>query len=295
MRILLYSSEMMDVIDDDKNNNNARTLPKTGQLLIQRYKVNDHSLFNNYASFCNAAQIPGFVNINAKDCVLGMDPPRLRRHWRPSLYDYFGFSMKNLQEVTTDKFSRDNNFDLLPPLITDSSDQGAIFEERKPSFFFIKSTLMIESQEDKLDGRRVASWSEVEHFVPVIYKSNHYYICPGGEKALIYRVLHPKKLFFTEKGQRIIAALLVKSFSPSYHVSGIRLILPKHFAQINEVSNWDGISVYEIKVQIPFPVVTTHIVPDQCHSSVQVVALDYGNNIIDVQMEEDDFGDDSTV
>jgi hypothetical protein len=107
-------------------------------------------------------------------------------------------------------------------------------------------------------------------------------------------VLHPKKLFFTEKGQRIIAALLVKSFSPSYHVSGIRLILPKRFAQINEVSNWDGISVYEIKVQIPFPVVTTNIVPDQCHSSVQVVALDDGNNIMDVQMEEDDYGDDST-
>jgi hypothetical protein len=96
-------------------------------------------------------------------------------------------------------------------------------------------------------------------------------------------VLHPKTLFFTEKGQRIIAALLEKSFNHSFHVSGIRLILPKHSAQINEVSNWDGISVYEIKVYIPFPVVTTHIVPDQCHSSVQVVGLDDGNNIMDVK------------
>ena len=93
-----------------------------GKILVQRYRVKDHYFRNKYASFCNAIQMPGIVHVHA-GALVEVNPPQ-QTHYSvfPSLYDYFGFSMKNPQEVSIDPSSRFVNFiELFPHTTIDNN------------------------------------------------------------------------------------------------------------------------------------------------------------------------------
>lgn len=270
---MYYSDDkkMMNSSSNQRTHNGVRLEPK---LLLQRYKFNNRTLFNRYASFCNAIQFPGLINISGHYCSVGRTP-NLDEHWRPSIFDYFGYCMTSLQEVSTDPNSRLNNFDILSP-IGDGGRGIAIFNDRKPPFFFIESRLVIESQSNDIDGNMNATYSSEEHFVAVIHKNDKYYICPGEENSLIYRVDCPEKVFFTQEGHGILALILRRSFENNCAVHNMCLLVPKRSMcqTINEVGNWDRTSVYEIEVHLPFPVVETSTIPAHNHSSVQIIRLD---------------------
>ena len=103
----------MPSIDD---NNYCGGEPK---LLVYRYKLPFRRRLNKYASFSNAIQYPGLVNIAAHNASMINTPNQLQL--TPTLYDYFGFGMGNLLNVRTDPNSRLDNFDIINPLLDNKS------------------------------------------------------------------------------------------------------------------------------------------------------------------------------
>jgi len=137
-----------------------------------------------------------------------------------------------------------------------------------------------------------ATYSSEEHFVAVIHKNDKYYICPGEENSLIYRVDCPEKVFFTQEGHGILNIILRRTFENNCAVHDMRLLVPKQSMcqTINEVANWDRTSMYEIKVHLPFPVVETSTIPEHNHSSVQIIRLD-DRSIVNIFTHDVDVGE----
>ena len=290
-------NEKMDI-----NHGNADHMIGKPKLLLLRYKVMDHSFLNKYASFCNAIQFPGFINISCQHGRLDRTP-NLSEHQRPDIYDYFGYRMENFGQVTIDPRTNCDKFHLLKKC---DNDGMRLFQDTNPPFFFIETTLMFqpkhhvvlqpEHHEDELndDYDDYSDWSWEEHFVPVIYKEGHYYICPSEEKALIYRVVRPEKLFFKEDGHQILRHILVKAFD-NCTCGNFRLLLPKRSAQFN-VANWDRTDAFQIKYHVhPYPLLRTSTIPEEFDSSVQLVSLDDKSKIksIDFHAMDDSFDPDS--
>ncbi len=233
-----------------------------------------------YKGFSNAIQYPGLINIAAQNGCLGKTPNLVQKP--PTIYDYFGYGMSNLLDVRTDPNSRRNNFDILNPRDSDKNERcKSLFQsEPKPRFFFIESRLA-KSRYKRYKGKvgNSVDHSFDEHYVAVVYKDEYYYICPGEENSLIYRVGCPNRIFLTEDGHAVLSVILKQSLGSDVALNRFRLLIPKlgitnSNSTIDGVGNWDRTSKYEIEFHMPFPVsLASAAVNYGCHSSVQVVTL----------------------
>ena len=164
----------------------------------------------------------------------------------------------------------------------DNIEQGlAIFLQTKPNYFLIESNI-IYNDEDINDGRATLDQERSDTlFVPVILKDNFYYMCPGEENSLIYRVHHPTDIFFTSKGHNLLQCLIGRVYTSKHfcYVGEISIVLPK---ESKPVTNWDKNSDYDISLCVPYPVVSTNTVPDITWCSVQTVPLNDTQYIKDV-------------
>jgi len=122
-------------------------------------------------------------------------------------------------------------------------------------------------------------------------KDNFYYICPGEENSLIYRVHHPTNIFFTSKGHDVLKSLIGKAFTTKYwcYAGEIHIVMPK---QSEPVTNWDNKSDFDIGICVPYPVVSTNTVPDSSWCSVQSISLNDGQYIKDVVVNYETTSDD---
>ncbi len=261
-----------NIMVNDNNDNKV--------ILVMRYKLQAPSIFLHYTTFCNLIQMPAWVNIMGQHSSIGRDLVTYNYHFQsPTIYDYFGIELKKLSATTETagrcKFHR--------PFPHDSEYGLALFVELKPNYFLIESEIHILSFVEDCGGDGRAKLDQRIHrlLVPVILKDNFYYICPGEENSLIYRVHHPTNIFFTSEGHDVLKSLIGKAFTP-YHwcyAGEIKIVLPK---QSKPVTNWDNKSNYDIGVCVPYPVVSTNTVPDSSWCSVQSVCLNDSQYIKDV-------------
>jgi len=252
---------------------------KQPKLLILRHKLQHRPYLNVYTSFSNAIQYPGLL----------LNTPMTNLLNPPSLSDYFGCVMSNLPSDTrTDKISLQNNFDILNPLDKNSRCKTLFQDETRPRFFFVESRLVIQSNRGGHGEKSSKFFSFEDHYVAIIYKDNHYYICPGEENSLIYRVGCPQRMFLTEEGHGILSILLGNSLGTNFGFFRFRLLIPKQHMNCGFVNicDWDHTSKCEIEIHVPFPVLSSATVSKDCHSSVQVVTLnDDIDFVVDVLVE----------
>ena len=227
-------------------------------------------------------QYPGLLTFALKTPTNSLQLP-------PTLNQYFhGLLTNNLSDNCTDRNSLQNSFDILDPL-----DNGCetLFQDEptRPRFFVIESNLVIQSIRGGVCGERKSNNFTFEnHYVAVIYKDNHYYIFPGEENSCIYRVGCPQKIFLTERGLGVLSILLRNSLGNDYGLIRFRLLIPKQHMScgFGNIYNWDHASNYEIGFHMPFPVLPSSTISNDCHSSVQVVTLHDDNGpIVDVLYE----------
>lgn len=287
---------MMSTTDDD---------PK---LLVLRYKSEYRFLLNTYCSFSNAIQYPGLVNFEGHRASIGNNKGNSSddddemvagsSEIPPSLFDYFGYGMTNLLQVVTDPNSLVNNFDILTNNDWSSPRCKMLFRNEPPRFFFIESRLAIQSKNKDYEGQMNYNYSFEDHYVAVVYKDEYYYICPGEENSLVYRVGCPEKIFLTEDGHRILSIILRDSLGTDFGLTKFRLLVPKQHINRNISKNngWDRKSTSLIKFQMPYPVLASASISHDCHSSVQVVKMiddkDFIVNILVGGEKDDDSSDD---
>ena len=249
------------------------------KLLLQRYRVQDHAWLNKYASFCSAIQHPGFVNITAQYLCPGKTPSSEvnEQCWLPSIHDYFGYRMQNFGDVTIDRMSSYENFQWLR---TFGEDELRLFQDIKPPFFFINARILflphhLHDPDDGIEDIVHNDWRWKDHWVPVIYKAGYYYICPCEENAVCYRVMRTEKLFFSDEDARqIVKHIIARALGTYCHCDNFSLLLPKKSAQFHvHVNNWDSSGPFEMKYYIPYPLTETGVVPENTHTSVQIVEL----------------------
>jgi hypothetical protein len=258
------------------------------KILLQRYRVEDHVWLNKYASFCSAIQYPGFVNVTHPQRSPDFRSTAEIKHLAPSIYDYFGYRMHNFGVVTTDQMAPCFQW-----LRTFEEDDLRLFQEIKPPFFFINTRILHypDNGNDNVLHYDNLRWKD--HWVPVIYKDSHYYICPCEEYAPIYRVLSPEKLFFSdEDGRQIIQFIIAKALGSYCHCNNFALLLPKRSAQFDvNVVNWDQATTYEMQYCIPYPLTMTAKVPEPNHTSVQIIKMNDDTLIKSIDFVDDDIDD----
>ena len=260
--------------------NNAVTANGETKLLIMRYKINSPIRFLHYSSFCNLVQMPAWINIMAHHSSIGEELVTSDFIWgSPTIYDYFGIEVKNLT-VTTEahgrlKFHRS---------FSHGAEGLTVFEELKPNYFLIESKILFQVEHCNGDGRVEVDQTIQTLLVPVIFKDNYYYICPGQENSYVYRIHHPKNLFFTSDGHEFLKSLLGKPFQENNwcYVTDIKIVMPK---QSKPVTNWDQKTDYDIGLCVPYPVVSTNKVPDDNRCSVQLVRLNDNHYIKDIVLD----------
>jgi len=256
------------------NNNNDNKL-----ILVMRYKLGAPSIFLHYTTFCNLIQMPGWVNIMGQHSSIGRELGTYNFYFQsPTVYDYFGIELKKLSAITTQTAGR---YNFHRPFPHDSEDGLALFVELKPNYFLIESEILSFVEDCGGDGKAKLDQRIDRLLVPVILKDNFYYICPGEENSLIYRVHHPTDIFFTSKGHDVLKSLIGKAFTTKYwcYAGEIHIVLPK---QSKPVTNWDNKSDFDIGICVPYPVVSTNTVPDSSWCSVQSVRLNDNQYIKDV-------------
>ena len=247
-------------------------------ILVMRYKLGAPSIILHYTTFCNLIQMPAWVNIMGQHSSIGREMETYNFHFQsPTIYDYFGIELKKLS-VTTQTAGR---YNFHRPFSHDSEDGLALFVELKPNYFLIESEILYFVEYCGGDGRAKLDQRIHRLLVPVILKDNFYYICPGEENSLIYRVHNPTKMFFTSNGHDVLKSLIAKAFTKAHwcYAGKIHIVMPK---QSKPVTNWDNKSNYDIGVCVPYPVVSTNTVPDNCWCSVQSVCLNDSQYIKDV-------------
>ena len=282
------------------NNHNNYNMNNDGHnenkfILVQRYKLDAPAVFLHYTTFCNLVQMPAWVNIMGQHSSIGEELKTYSFHWQsPTVYDYFGIEMKKLSVTTS---LADGRCTFHRPFTKHNIDEGlAIFLQTKPNYFLIESKIYFNIEESDGDGRVILVQRSQKLFVPVIFKDNFYYICPGQEESLIYRIHHPTDIFFTSKGHHGLRALIGRAFTSKHwcYVGDLKIVLPK---ESKPVTNWDMKSDFDIGVCVPYPIVSTNTVPESSWCSVQPVRLDDRQYIKDVVVnyreEEDIFLDES--
>ena len=246
-------------------------------ILVMRYKIGANSIFLHYTTFCNLVQFPGWGGIVGPRSSIGEELDYVLFP-SPTVYDYFGIELKKLSATTNEI---DGRYQFYQPFPHDSVDGLAIFLEQKPNYFLIESKIHSIVEECGEDGRAELDQRIDKLLVPVILKDNFYYICPGEENSLIYRIHHPTSIFFTSKGHHVLKSLIGKEFMAKYwcSVGEIQIVMPK---QSKPVTNWDKRSDFEISICVPYPVVSTNTMPDSTWCSVQSVRLNDRQYVKDV-------------
>ena len=262
---------MVVMVSNNNEDNNNKVI------LVMRYKIDAPSVFLHYTTFCNLVQVPAWVNIMGQHSSIGEELKTYSFHWQsPTVYDYYGMELKKLSVTTT---FTDGRYTFHRPFTHDSADGLAIFLEQKPNYFLIESEILFWVEDCGEDGKLDQRVDRL--LVPVVLKDNFYYICPGQENSLVYRIHHPTDIFFTSKGHHGLRALIGKAFVSKHWcvVGEIKIVLPK---QSKPVTNWDKKSDFDIGICVPYPVVSTNTVPDIAWCSVQTVRLNDTQYIKDV-------------
>ena len=155
------------------------------------------------------------------------------------------------------------------------------FFKVRPAFFFVNCFVMYGI--DKNGNSKLSSYK----LFPVILKQDTYYLIIGEEGTPVYRVLNPRKLFFTMEGKAALKSILStnhrrkderlefyenKDGVEAYCVPNIQYKLDK----------WDKCTMSQIEEYMSFPVVNEPVVPAGSKTSVQIIDLNDDDNIVDI-------------
>eukprot|EP00986_Skeletonema_menzelii_P008928 scaffold3927_cov152-Skeletonema_menzelii.AAC.1 len=155
------------------------------------------------------------------------------------------------------------------------------FFKVRPAFFFVNCFIM-----HGIDQNGIPLLSSYKLF-PVILKQDTYYLIIGEEGTPLYRVLNPRKLFFTMEGRATLKSIL----STNHRRQDERL----EFYEKNDgveaycvpniqcnLDKWDKCTLSQIEEYMSFPVVNEPVVPAGSKTSVQIIDLNDDENIVDI-------------
>mmetsp|Transcript_12071 Transcript_12071/g.19915 ORF Transcript_12071/g.19915 Transcript_12071/m.19915 type:complete len:272 (-) Transcript_12071:52-867(-) len=240
-----------------------------GKILITRYQPSLNATHNASIATVNALQEPGSITTLLPK--LGQGEPFRRI---PHLIDVLTMIDRNFprrinEETHTHRFMRG------------VESEADWFFKVRPAFFFVNCFVM-----HGIDQNGVPLLSSYKLF-PVILKQDTYYLIIGEEGTPLYRVLNPRKLFFTMEGRATLKSIL----STNHRRQDERL----EFYEKNDgveaycvpniqcnLDKWDKCTVSQIEEYMSFPVVNEPVVPAGSKTSVQIIDLNDDEKIVDI-------------
>lgn len=209
-----------------------------GKILILRFDStlygHEHygNTFTTSAAICNAMQEPGIVN-NFNMPLLGgtyrecqdetMLSPEERTNGQMNLLNMLtvavrmgrlhGNPMSDLPLLTRSSMPRpddetSSSAESIVTYLSGIESEASEFCKTMPPFFFINCGLIWLDRDACLRRKSL--------YVPVFFKSGHYYICNGENKSKVYRVHDPRAVFFSESGHRVLEIVLSWVYQNDY-------------------------------------------------------------------------------
>ena len=156
------------------------------------------------------------------------------------------------------------------------------FFKVRPALFFVNCFVM-HGIDHNGNPKLLSSYK----LFPVILKQDTYYLIIGEEGTPVYRVLNPRKLFFTMEGKAALKSVL----SANHRRIDERLEFYENKGGVEaycvpniqcELDKWDKCSMSQIEKYMSFPIVNEPVVPAGCKTSVQIIDLNDVENIVDL-------------